>query len=185
MQCQSCQAKATIFYTQSINGTESKMSLCESCAEEQGIGAPAQALEKLNDLSEADNGEGSPFDLLAESDLTGAESSNPSESAASCPTCGFTGEDFRKVGRLGCPACYLAFDEELKPRLTRLHKEGEHKGHIPIGLGNHFKKERALKLLQEKLNQAVSTEDYESASDLNRQIEELKSSLEALSESPK
>jgi hypothetical protein len=58
MQCEHCDNKATVFYTQIIDGIGKKTCLCESCASEQGITDPegfllgSQDIQKQGDSSE-------------------------------------------------------------------------------------------------------------------------------------
>ena len=40
MQCDHCDNKATVFYTQIIDGISKKSSLCQSCATKQGVTDP-------------------------------------------------------------------------------------------------------------------------------------------------
>ena len=44
MSCQFCQGKATVFYTQIVNGVKKELSLCDSCAAEKGFGEPGHFL---------------------------------------------------------------------------------------------------------------------------------------------
>jgi len=148
------------------------MSLCQTCSDEHGIGDPSQVIDLIQ---KKDNfaKENSPLSLHADSEGE-ALPIDPALLKTACPTCEFTAEDFSKVGRLGCPSCYLTFDEELRARLSRLHKGINHKGHIPSKLGSQFRQERALQDLQEQLDQAIAQEDYEKAGELNKKIEACK-----------
>ena len=167
MKCDSCQAKATVFYTQVTEGKLKKFVLCESCAEAKGITNP----------------EG----LLAAEELLGAATTPvapaaevfPIESKESCSECGFTMEDFRKVGRLGCAECYQAFAGDIAQRLPSLHKGIIHKGYMPEGLFKQQAVRREHSDLVAKLEAAVLEERFEDAAKLRDRIEELESKEEA------
>lgn len=49
----------------------------------------------------------------------------------SCPACGITRHEFRNAARLGCPACYRAFSEDLDPEILEMHGFTEHRGKKP------------------------------------------------------
>ncbi|HUF62756.1 MAG TPA: UvrB/UvrC motif-containing protein [Verrucomicrobiales bacterium] len=142
MECDACGKEATVFLTQIVQNEMKKMSLCEDCARERGVADPAGfALAKM---------------------LQGAasQSSPPPPPPApkmlrekSCPVCGFTESQFRKVGRLGCAACYQAFREEIEGLLRPMHRAVRHEGKTP----------RGLEALRARLAGAVAREDYEEA----------------------
>ena len=48
-----------------------------------------------------------------------------------CPECGLGFMEFRKVGRLGCPADYAAFRRQLAPLVERVQRAKRHRGKMP------------------------------------------------------
>ena len=90
MKCDSCEEKATVFYTQVIEGKLKKFVLCEACAQKKGI-------TNVDDLLMGS-------DLLANSPPeTKIQNIVAELNQEDCSACGFSLDDFRKVGRLGCP----------------------------------------------------------------------------------
>ena len=103
--CDLCDKTATVHLTQIVNGKIHKIDLCETCAKEKGVTDP-------NGFSLAD--------LLA----SGVESEDieTAHSDLVCSKCGFTPEDYKKLGRLGCPTCYEDLAPMIAPMLTHMHK---------------------------------------------------------------
>ena len=160
MKCDSCQEKATVFYTQVTDGKLKKFVLCSSCAEEKGITSPDGLLMPGEILGEA----GPP---VSEADIFAQAGTEE------CSVCGFTLESFRKVGRLGCPDCYRSFRDEISLRLPSLHKGVKHVGYFPEGVVEQRELRSKLSGLSAKLETAVLEERYEEAAALRDEIEEL------------
>jgi len=158
MMCCVCKEKeATVHYTQIAGDKIQKVDLCEACAKSKGVNDPMGF--SLADL------------------LLGLGASQEIEQAAGgselkCPRCGFTQADFKKAGRLGCPECYQTFSEALGGLLKTMHKGTHHVGKVP----ETFKQSRDLsdrvKELQEKLNKAITAEDFEEAALLRDEIKQ-------------
>ncbi len=162
MKCDSCDEKATVFYTQIADGKLKKFVLCESCANEKGITSPDGLL-----MAE---------EILNPSVTAGVEAEIfPVDSASECASCGFTLNDYQKVGRLGCPDCYSTFTREIEQRLPSLHKGAEHTGYVPEGLAERLAFSDEMSALQERLQAAVDEENYEEAAKVRDEIDQLKS----------
>jgi protein arginine kinase activator len=86
----------------------------------------------------------------------------------SCPSCGWTLEDFRKTSRLGCPNDYDLFSDFVSGVLNRIHGYAQHPD---------ISADTTIERLQDEMQEAVSREDYETASRLRDRIKELESSL--------
>jgi protein arginine kinase activator len=115
MKCDVCDAEATVFLTQIINGQMTTVNLCESCSNAKGV-----TEETGFGLAEAFVGAvPRPMDLTP--DLT-------------CPACGFTAAQLKKIGRMGCPECYQTFREGLEGLLRGMHKGTLHKGKRPSSI---------------------------------------------------
>lgn len=168
MKCDSCQEKATVFFTQVAEGKLKKFVLCETCAEAKGITDPDGMLMADEILAGGQPGEGNEH-----------LSSLPAiDSLAKCLNCGFTLTDLQKVGRLGCPDCYRTFAGEIARRLPSMHKGQVHAGYMPAGLAQQQALKAQLSDLKADLESAISEEDFEKAAKLRDQLQELESSKE-------
>jgi protein arginine kinase activator len=162
MQCQICNNKdATIHLTEITDGARSEMHICEQCAAEQGIAVKSHI--PINELLSS---------LLA-SQPTDDEFSDPNEQQAVCPTCGFTLEQFRKEGVLGCPHDYDVFSKSLQPLIEKAHcGKITHCGKMPSKTSLDTKRQVELLSLRQQLDNAVQNEDYELAAELRDKIAE-------------
>ena len=164
MQCQSCQKnEATIHLTEIADGVRTEMHLCEHCAQEQGIVVKGQI--PLNELL---------TNLLAhqtsDEELFGLADKN-----TTCPHCGFTLEQYRKEGVLGCPCDYEVFEEALLPLIKKAHDDKtSHCGKVPSKIPADTKKQVELLNLRKQLETAVQSEDYETAAKLRDKINQIK-----------
>jgi protein arginine kinase activator len=177
MQCDYCDNKATVFFTQIIDGKTTKSSLCEKCAIERGVTDPEgflighiqpvpSAPSNPQEVSEKKQSSSSKEDLLP--------SLNPV-----CPGCGFAFDDLKKTGRLGCSQCYQFFRDEIKHTLGGMHKGVSHRGRVPEGMLEVFEKRQRLEKLQRKMDEAISSENYEAAAALRDEIRELTQAIES------
>ena len=162
MQCQICNNKdATIHLTEITDGIRSEMHICEQCAAEQGIAVKSHI--PINELLSS---------LLAVQP-SDDELADPAEQQATCPTCGFTLEQFRKEGVLGCPNDYEVFAKSLQPLIEKAHcGQIAHCGKIPSTTSPDTKKQIELLNLRRQLDAAVQNEDYELAAQLRDKISE-------------
>lgn len=155
LKCNLCDNLASVHLTQILNNKIHKVDLCESCAQAKGVTDP-------NGFSLAD--------LLVKSPL---EEDTPS-GQVKCPSCGFTQNDFRKLGRLGCPECYKVFNSLLTPVLTNMHKGPTHEGKVPEKAIKRKTISEQLEALEEEIQSAVKAERYEDAARIRDEINQLK-----------
>jgi len=87
-----------------------------------------------------------------------------------CPDCDFTLENYKKVGRLGCPTCYQHFQKVLAPNLPKLHDGIVHKGRVNTSMLERINHAEILEKLTQRLEQAIKVEDYELAGQLRDEI---------------
>ncbi|MEM6278784.1 MAG: UvrB/UvrC motif-containing protein [Verrucomicrobiota bacterium] len=178
MKCDLCQTeKATIFFSQVVDGTLQKVNLCKKCADEKGVTDPTgfALADMLDGMGEETNIE-TPSN---EDDLL-------------CPSCGFSQTDFKKTGRFGCADCYEVFDEGLDSLLEAMHKHTQHSGKVPTtfpelpeGKMTPAAPEETvtdsstdkLSELKVSLSKSVEDEDYEEAARLRDQISQLESQI--------
>lgn len=159
MKCDSCEEKATVFYTQIAEGKLKKFVLCEGCAQEKGITNPDGLLMAEQVLDHTLS--------VPEAEVISLETSSE------CSTCGFGIGNYQKVGRLGCPDCYEAFGKEIESRIPTLHKGQTHLGYSPAGLMAKQARKEKLGNLKERLSKAIDSENYEEAARLRDELEQL------------
>ena len=188
MQCDYCDSKATVFFTQIIDGNSKKSCLCEECATKQGVTDPEGFL--LGDIkppsdsgSDTSGPNSDPKDPGLQIDVNmGGETSEANTSTNApypygnpgiCPGCGFAFDDLKKTGRLGCSQCYQFFRSEIKNNLGGMHVGTSHSGRVPEGMLEAFEHRQRLEQLQQEMNEAISDENYEKAAGLRDQISQL------------
>ena len=169
MLCCICKEReATVHLTQIAGDKMQKVDLCEECAKTKGVNDPTGF--SLADL------------------LLGLGASQEIEQASGgvetkCIRCGFTQADFKKTGRLGCPACYKTFAEGLEGLLKSMHKGTRHVGKVPESLRQNRDLSDRLMALQKKLNQAIEDENFEQAALLRDEIKQTSARLSDLAAS--
>lgn len=155
LKCDLCGKPATVHLTQIIDNKVHKVDLCEECAQAKGVTDPSGF---------------SLADLLMKASL----GSEGSAAGLRCEQCGFTQADFKKQGRMGCPACYETFREIIDPMLSSMHKGTMHVGKVP----QHALKRKTfydrLTQLQTELDEAVKAERYEDAARFRDEIHQVK-----------
>ena len=157
MKCELCKdQEATIHLTQVVDSAVKKVHLCEACAEKHGfdVHGPMSITDILLGLGEQQE----------------VATSATKEGDQACPTCHLRRADFKKSGRLGCPDCYAAFQDELQPLLKAMQRAERHKGKVPV-------RERGVvqvEALQKELEQAVMEERFEDAARLRDEIQGVK-----------
>ena len=157
MFCDVCKTKeATVFLTQIVEGKMEKVNLCETCSKEKGVNDPTGFA--LADL------------LLG---LGAAQEIENSPAGIRCPVCGFSQNDFKKTGRLGCSACYDAFAEGLSGMLKNMHRGVVHTGKVPAKLAVARRRSHALAELEANLASAITQEHFEEAAKLRDKIRRL------------
>jgi len=156
MQCDICGKKeATVHLTEIVNDRVTKLHLCEDCAKDKGT-----EMEEHFGLG----------DLLAGLTDLGSTVEPEILGTVKCASCGFTYQDFKKVGRLGCGECYEAFKSRLGPLLKRIHGADRHVGKVPIMVGKTVKDTKTLQELKSKMDKAIQEENFEEAARLRDMI---------------
>lgn len=156
-----------MFYTQVTGGKLKKFMLCETCAQKKGI-TSVDGLLMGGELLGDSLPQTKVQDLVTE---LGNED---------CSACGFTLDDFRKVGRLGCSECYHVFSREIAERLPSMHTGGVHKGYLPEGIAVKQALKSELACLTEKLEGAIGDERFEDAATIRDQISEIEKTKGAI-----
>lgn len=162
MQCDVCHAKeATVHLTEIINNKVTKLHLCEQCAREK-----SQEMEEHFGLADLLSG-------LADLVPTAGEKQKIAAPGIKCPSCGFTFQNFRKMGRLGCPKCYETFKNQLSPLLRKIHGSDNHPGKMPVKKVVARGKAVLVGDLKTNLEKAIRLEEFEEAARLRDQIRAL------------
>lgn len=177
MKCDLCTKDASVFLTQIVNGQMTTVNLCETCSKEKGV----------TDTT----GFG-----LAEA-FIGPTTARTQD--VTCPACGFTQSQLKKIGRMGCPECYSTFREGLDSLLSAMHKGTTHVGKVPQHLmppapraapvvappplqtdpprKNAAELRKTVAHLRRQLQSAVAEERFEDAARLKNEINELEKQL--------
>ena len=190
VKCDTCDNEATVHELNVVNGKPVERHLCEACAREAGLvsNAPMPVTEILQKIAGAQ----------AEATAPGQPGSpgGPASGGIACTVCGMTFAEFKSTGRLGCPECYKALEEQLKPILDRAHQGAVHHiGKVPKRMmqqageaGGLHDREAAIaaaearaaqiRRLREDLERAVKSEAYERAAELRDRLRRLQQGVE-------
>lgn len=171
MQCSFCKnSEATCHLTKVVNGKAVEVHVCEKCIPEinQADLVDFDVWDAVSKLAAA-KGLPDPAKMLEpaeEEEISAKSLLMPSTGQTqACPSCGFTGEDLRKTGRLGCPDCYAVFSEMLADVINDCQKGPQHLGKIP-----RSQKSLRQKALRDLLQEAVDSERFEDAAQLRDQL---------------
>ena len=157
MKCQQCEKPATIHITE-ITGPElDELHLCEDCGK---IYLSQQ--EPVTDSTMSPQ-----FKLIEDADELAALQQQV------CEICGSSFYEFRHSGRLGCPHDYVCFEAELEPLIVNIHAATDHVGKRPKRGVNSSEQQVVLVRMRQEMKEAIEREDYETASSLRDQIQEL------------
>lgn len=159
MFCDICgKNQATVHLTEIVDDQMNELHLCEECARQKS--AQMESQFGLSDL----------LGGLAEFEKPDLDKEVVS---LKCPNCKLTYADFKKIGRLGCGECYIAFKKYLTPLLKRIHGSGQHFGKSPVKVTTVVKEKLDVQDLRYKLQNAIETEAFEEAAKIRDQIKEL------------
>ena len=167
MLCEECNAHEAI-YTVSVHiGEEiTTRHLCEDCMARMNANIAAGHIKDLlSSILSAITGSGSEKEEKPVEDIT-------------CTRCGTTLAQFTKTGRLGCPACYEAFHEQLQPMLLQIHGRVQHAGRRPLPTVVEQQVRTRREQLSELMAQAIASEDFETAAQLRDQLRSLSAAKE-------
>ena len=156
--CQECgKQRATVHFTDFVDGSPVKIDLCEQCYGEKA-GVPPLPQSKI-------------FAQI----ISAFAPDLKKMGGKACPECGLTYLEFRRSLRLGCPKDYEVFEEALDELVEHIHGANRHVGKIPAGLAQNKTRQLRLEALRRELEKVVSAEDFERAAqvrDLIRKMEQ-------------
>lgn len=171
MLCEDCKKNlANVHLTKIENHEMQKVHLCEECA--KNVAPPLEM--GLSNL----------FLTLPEllsavlSSLEIIEDPSIKEVPERCNSCDSSFNDLRETGRFGCPECYNSFKDQIKPILTKIHGQTEHRGRTPHKQSEIVQTTVALRNLRNNLQECVKSEDYEQAAVLRDKIKEAEKAME-------
>lgn len=105
--------------------------------------------------------------------ITGNDTPDAPQPEVVCPRCHTSLSQFTKTGRLGCPACYEAFHEQLQPMLLQIHGRVQHAGRKPLRTEDAQRSRSRQEDLTRQMEQAVAIEDFETAARIRDQLKAL------------
>lgn len=158
--CSRCSKPATLHITELKDGDVHALHLCEACAQDY--------------LSNVEVGHGGqePEDVF-QHHIEGSVEELDDVDQSVCPSCNITFKEFRSQGRLGCPQCYLAFENELLPLLENIHGHTQHTGKFPKRAPEASRRQYELIKLRNRLRTAVESESYEEAAQIRDEIQKM------------
>ena len=163
MKCEQCDKhEATIEFTHIVESEKKTSRLCRACASKIQ-GAENEVFTEETQMKEAPPKSPKPED---------------SPTAASCPGCGASYDDFKKSGRLSCPECYIAFQPQVDRLLHRLHGAVQHCGKSKVSPQDLPAPGDELETLKTELEAAVAEEAFEQAAQLRDRIKQVESELD-------
>lgn len=172
--CDRCGEREATFHIQEIIGGEKKsLHLCNDCAAQRDVGQ-----DLLSEFSLAKY-----LYSLGEIEGAPAEEGAPPPPQGECSECHLTGAEFQETGRLGCEHCYEEFMPVLAEALPALHRDTEHRGknagEPPPPPSPATDRKLRMRVLKKRLQEAVSTENYEHAAVLRDRIKCLEDDADA------
>ena len=179
MLCEEChEQEAAYTISVVVDGGSTVRHLCADCMAHmnENIAAGnirsllASILSAITGQEERQEEEAAPAGLAEEPQV---------EQGAVCASCGMSLGRFTKTGRLGCPACYVAFREQLQPMLEQIHGRVQHAGRMPLATEDAQRDRSRREQLSRQLEQAIVQEDFETAAALRDQLRALSGKEEA------
>lgn len=172
MECQEChERKATLHFKHIVNGQETKVSLCEVCAQQKGYTTYPEEGYSLSDLLSG---------LFPSEALNlGTQNTNKPKQRQdlTCSSCGRTFSEFKSSGKFGCVDCYRSFASKVEPMLRRVHAGNtKHIGKIPERAGKYIQQKQLILSYKEKLKQLIAEEEFEEAAVIRDKIRKLEQS---------
>lgn len=162
MKCERCQKNpATQVIRGEKNGQPCELFVCDECARPPVKAAGAMSLaDILFSLGMPQAGQAPSPSSPGTAAAAGAPPST--RAPVLCPACGLSRESLREHRRFGCPACYDAFEDDVKSFLRELQYADSHVGRKPGKTARH----ESLAALEARLAEAIRREDFTRAAEL-------------------
>ncbi len=159
MLCEKCKLnEATVFFQQTINGETKEHFLCPVCAS-----------LSYSDMSFQNLFQGFLNNFV---NKNGIELDKPNAPTKKC-SCGYSYNDIKNIGKLGCKNCYTTFKTELDEIIRSFQGAGNHTGKTPKRQFDNIVLEKKLDLLKIKLKQRIQSEEYEEAAKIRDEIRKI------------
>jgi protein arginine kinase activator len=167
--CDECKKRpATVYVTKLINGLKYEGHLCAQCASKnQNLGANFHPSFAIPNFLAA------LFNLNTEVEQAIV---NEQQNLV-CDNCGLSLDKITELGRLGCSECYSQFNDRLDPLLRRIHGSSRHLGKVPLRRGGSIRLRKQVDSLRTKMQQLISTEEFEEAAKVRDEIRYLEQEL--------
>lgn len=170
--CEKCGAEATVHDTRiDPGGGIRQVHLCERCAVKMGFATTDPST--LVELAGIGFLPVSGLKEMGQASTEPEHNEKPArrKSTLACHQCGMTWSEFSERGKLQCPGCYDAFQDQLGPLLERTHEGGTHHvGKTPKGIDQDQGLGIRLSHARKQLADALAAEQYEKAAELRDQI---------------
>jgi protein arginine kinase activator len=172
MLCQNCsKAQATTHIKRIINGETTEQHLCAACARRLGLDGFFDDFSlSIPNIFAGFFGDAAPL-------LTGRQSER-------CASCGSSFEEIVRTGMVGCADCYKTFYDRLLPSIQRIHGRARHAGKRPLQTvpaaqaedvpPQEPTKEEKIAALEQQMQQAVESQNFEQAAVLRDNIKALR-----------
>jgi protein arginine kinase activator len=171
--CQSCGRRpAEIEFIQVTGDVRREMALCRECALTVGMRAQVEAFQRLSQLLMQQHGP----QIAVSEDMKAAMSEK-------CSRCGLAFEQFVETGLLGCPQCYVDFQNLLQPVLRRMHgvtRQTDAPAESPPRVPEPRPEKESIEetrtrreQIEMELHLALLEEDYEKAASLRDKLKSL------------
>ena len=172
--CEFCGSPAQWQFTEVVGGNKHTVHVCSNCARDRGLvgHSPIESEPSFEDAPP----QITSISIHVSSQVDpGALPTAPRR----CPGCGTSLVEIRKSGRVGCPACYVAFRDHLEPLLRRVHGCVSHTIDEPRAAAPRVQPkpdpepdpEVELRRLEGRLQRAIAEEDFEAAARIRDRIE--------------
>lgn len=165
MLCDVCKDNvANVHFTKIVNGEVDEQHLCESCAKKE---KKSFSFDNSYNFNKFFSG---LFDSLD-------EEVPKTKTDVECSNCGLSFNEFKRVGKFGCPHCYEEFKDGLKTMIKGIHGHERHRGKIPSKANTNIRISREIEELNKKLEDAVKKEEFEKAAVIRDEIRNVKENL--------
>ena len=157
MICDFCHKNDAVIFLEQMNpaGEKKKLCLCSECALRRGLTPDSKKINSIIPSLFAELKElGKKFEKVEK---------KQSEVERLCPVCGNSSENLKKFGLTGCPECYAIFKNEIRTYFEKHEVYGNYTGSLPKRLGSVHSVLNDRMILQQKLEEAIASEDYEKA----------------------
>lgn len=180
MLCEKCGVReANIRYIEVVNGVKTEHYLCSECAREMDF-------SEYSAVFDGDDPIGRLLSGLLGVQLAVHPKKEEEWDQICCPACHTSYSEFVENSRFGCAQCYEVFDLLMRENVKKLQGSDTHTGKRPK-FGRKAEEvpkeavekaeltpEEELKILQSKLKDAVSEEEFEEAARYRDAIRSLK-----------